>query len=161
MALVPSDQRAPRPQAGCLPDHRMGEAVGQRVGPAGRARLEHRTGRVPLEEMDHPARAPGEVGELVNEETLAGAGKPGEEHHPLAAQAAEPLLEPGIGVDHETAANARSLARFTLHVPRRRRPGDRARLKPLEPAWRSAALRPEGLAPSLVVLLELAVRVDD
>src|SRR5439155_26376975 len=112
-------------------------------------------------EMDHAARAPGEVGELVNEETLAGARKPGEEHHPFAAQAAELLLEAAIGMDHETAAHVRSLARFTGHVPRRRRPGERARLKPLEPAWRSAALRLERLAPPLVVLLELAVGVDD
>jgi hypothetical protein len=51
--------------------------------------------------MDAPAISAGEMSELVDEETLAGPGEPGEEDHASPDQGAEPLLEPAVGSDDE------------------------------------------------------------
>ena len=73
----------------------MGDAVLQRIPLSRRARLEHRPRDVPLEEMNAPARPGREMGELVDEQTLAGSGKPREEHQAPRGQAAQLSLERG------------------------------------------------------------------
>ena len=73
----------------------MGDAVGQWIRVSRGARLEHRARDVPLEEMNAPARFSREMGELVDEQTLAGAGKPREEHQASRSEAPQLSLERG------------------------------------------------------------------
>jgi len=76
IAGIPLDECLAHPEPGRLPDDRVRDARGRGIAPAGGARLEHRPRDVPLEEMDTPPGANGEVHELVNEEALARAGQP-------------------------------------------------------------------------------------
>jgi len=69
--------------------------------PAGRARLEGRPRHVPLEQVDAPAPLRGDVGELVDEQALAGAGKAGEEHEAPAGEGVDVGGEPGIGPEDD------------------------------------------------------------
>ena len=102
MALAPLDDRLPYPASRCLPDDRVGHAIGQRIAPAGDARLEHWSRGVPLEKMHaSPVRA-GEVRELVDEKALARARKSGEEHHPPTDESPDALREASVGLDHES-----------------------------------------------------------
>ncbi len=105
IALVPLDDSVPHPPPRRPPDDRVGDTVDQRVGPAGRARFEHRPRDVPLEEVNAPATAAGEVRELMDEKALARAGKAGEEHHPLIDEAADLLCEPSVGLNHESGSS--------------------------------------------------------
>ncbi len=73
----------------------MGDAVPPRIPPSRRARLEHRTRDVPLEEMNAPARPGREMGELVDEQALAGSRKPREEHQAPAGQPPQLRFERG------------------------------------------------------------------
>src|SRR5262245_25414512 len=101
MAFVPRDDRAPHPEPRGLADGRVRDAVRQRIALASRARLEPRTRHIPLKEMDLPPGGLREVRELMDEQALAGTRKTGEEDHALNAQAANPLGQPAVGIDHQ------------------------------------------------------------
>ena len=89
---LPLEQRAARPEPDRLADDGVRHPVGHRIAPARGARLEHRPRHVPLEEVDDAARVGRQVRELVDQETLAGAGQAGHEHDPRRAR--EPLELP-------------------------------------------------------------------
>jgi hypothetical protein len=80
----------------------MGDAIDLRIGMADRRRLEGRTGDVPLQSVDLLS-AGGEVGELVEEEALAGAGEAGEEDESEAGEGFEALVEVGGSTVKEVA----------------------------------------------------------
>ena len=83
--LGPAVSRAPPghcvadPEAGGSPDHRVRDAVEHRISPARRAGLEHRTGDVPLQQVNLASGAARDVDELVGEKALARTRQPREE----------------------------------------------------------------------------------
>ena len=79
----------------------MGHAIGERISLARGARLEHGPRDVPLKEMHAKPTRTRHVRELMDEETLAGAGKSGEEHHPSTGERSDARLEPRIGTQDE------------------------------------------------------------
>jgi len=102
VALTPFGHRAPDPSPRCLADDWVGYPISERITVARSARFEHRSRGVPLKEMYAPTTRAGEVRELMDEETLAGAGKSGEEHHSVAGERSDALRKPRVGLHHES-----------------------------------------------------------
>src|SRR5437660_10107410 len=104
MTLAPQDERPPRPEPGGLADDRMGDALEQRIAPAGDGGLEHRARHVPLQQVHAPAAPRREVYELLDEEAVAGAGQAGGEPYALPAQRAQLLRQLLVGIDEQPTA---------------------------------------------------------
>src|SRR5882724_2135146 len=103
MTRAPLDEGCAHPEPCRSPNDRMGDAVGERIAPSGRAGLEDRPRQIPLKKVNGPPGGAGEVHELVNQETLARARESGEEDHPLTGQVADPFRQPSIGVHYQTS----------------------------------------------------------
>ena len=82
----------------------MRDAVHLGVKAAGVARLESRSRHVPLEKVNLPSGAGGDVHELVDEEALPRARQAGHENHSPLGQATELFREASIRADHQTVA---------------------------------------------------------
>ncbi len=63
----------------------MGDAGLLRIAPPRLPGLEHGPGDVPLQQVDGATAGVGQVGELADQQALAGAGQPGEEDQPRVA----------------------------------------------------------------------------
>src|SRR3990172_12975370 len=100
MPRVPPRERGARPAPDGEPDHAVRDTALLRVPLTRPARLEYGPGDVPLQEVDPAPPRVREVGELVDQETLAGAGEPREEDEPRVA-----------GQDGEDREEGRLLAR--------------------------------------------------
>ncbi len=111
----------------------MRHAISDRVAVTGRARLEHGTRHVPLEQMHAPAVGRGEVCDLVDDQALARAGNAGQEHHAPRGEAAELGLEDGIGVDDQ---RRREGHRSTAGPPRLDETGGRNEVQGYRPRTR-------------------------
>src|SRR5262245_28249643 len=126
VAPAPLPEGVARPESCRLPDDRMGHAIGDRVAPPGRARLECGPRNIPLQEVRALAGGGRQVRQLVNEQALAGAREPGEEHDPVAAQSAELRLESTVGPNDEARASGAQGVIFptaALPSPHRSRAG--------------------------------------
>jgi adenylate cyclase len=83
---MPGGDRGARPPSDRQADQPVGDAAILRIGAARFARLEDRTGDVPLQEVDRASARVGEMRELAEQQALAGAGQSGEKHQPCLAR---------------------------------------------------------------------------
>jgi hypothetical protein len=86
MARAPARDGLARPPPDGQPDDAVGHALNLGMPAPRAARLEHRSRHVPLQQVDAPAARVGEVGELVDQQALAGARQPREEHQARLAR---------------------------------------------------------------------------
>ena len=82
VARVPGDDRRPGPAPHGQPDHPVGDAGLLRITAPCLAPLEDRPRDVPLQQVQAAPAGVGQVGQLADQQALAGAGQPGEEDQP-------------------------------------------------------------------------------
>jgi hypothetical protein len=82
MLRVPPREGSASPPPDGKPDHAVGDTGLLGISPTGFARLEDRSGHVPLQQVDSASPRVGEVRELMDQQTLSRAGQPSEEGKP-------------------------------------------------------------------------------
>jgi hypothetical protein len=101
MSLGPFGDGAAPPNAHGAADDRLGDAVHDGMATSRGRRFEDRARHIPLQQVRRAAGGGGEMRELVNQQALAGARQPRDDHHPRVARERDEAVVAGRGGRHQ------------------------------------------------------------